>query len=702
MGAPALVKASPPEPETDDSELDPSDFDSLFFRRVKLSDEERKDIEKDLRVLYDDAISTRGDLDQMLAHWNDMAEGIAQPKDFPWQDSSNLFVPITEIALNNLHASARQTMLKADTLAFVKQIGFSGTADSAARAEKFLNYKCMVEIPLVDRLNQLVWSVLRDGTSIAQVQWSVIKEKVSRILDFMDPGEFLGKFPNAESAGISQKQYAMVLDRLNSKKRAALVVSKDEVTYRGPTVTTVQLSDFLMAPMTSTYTKYARLVGKRFEMMESDLKQAEDQWDWWNVDKVLTRKSSGLNDLSTTLKDAIEGIYRKQSEHGAYVVVDGIHRMDLDGDGIAEKYLFVFHPETKTLLDYLYYPYIHGKDCFIPVRMKRRPGRFLGRGVCAQLDDTNSEINTQHNQRIDSRTITTVPTFKALNNAKGALGFDPTRPQTRFRPGGIIWLDALTDVEQFKLAQTDMGETLQEESTLFSLADQLTGSSQLRSGKESKADPRAPAAKVNMLINQSNIRVDDSFEEMAGSAADNEGINAILTQILELYYQFHDPDLDSIPELKDNGSAAIGPDGKQIPVPIKRSDLEVPGKLKVVLSKTSTAMNPDVMFVKFMQIFSLLNQEPMVGGNPKGKLTLLKNLLAYARVDNPDQYLPEVQSQQQILSNPQLPAIIQSMAAQMAEAQSAPKGKGPGAARTRGGVKKAGTPAAGGSTMPIG
>src|ERR1035437_3172470 len=190
MSKPLLVRADPPEAE--DVE-DPSDFDALFFRRVKLSKEDRADIEKDLGILYREAVETRGDLDQMLAHWNDMSEGIAQPKDFPWQDSSNLFVPITEIALNNIHASARQTMLKADQLTFVKQIGFSGTADAASRAEKFLNYKCMMEIPLVDRLNQMVWSVLRDGTAIAQVQWGITKEKVSRIIDFMAAKDLLSK-----------------------------------------------------------------------------------------------------------------------------------------------------------------------------------------------------------------------------------------------------------------------------------------------------------------------------------------------------------------------------------------------------------------------------------------------------------------------------------------------------------------------------
>lgn len=698
MTVPTLVKASPPELE--DEDLDPTDFEKLFFRRVRLNKDQRLRVEQDLDRLYKDAIETRGDLDQLLAHWNDMAEGIAQPKDFPWQDSSNLFVPITEIHLNNLHAQARQTMLKADQLCYVKQVGFKGSADSAAKAEKFLNYKVVQEIPLVDRLNQLTWATFRDGTGIAQVQWVNRKEKVASIVDFQDAKEFIATFADAEEAGMTEKQYARVLDKLNGGKPVALVIEKNEIVYRGPSVTAVQLSDFIMAPMTSVRTDMARLVGKRFEMMESDLMMAEEQWGWGEMERVLRRSQTGLQDLSTTLKDAIEGIYRKQTDHGAYVLADGIHRIDLDGDGIAEKYLFVFHPETKALVDYRYYPYVHGRDCFVPVRAKKRPNRFLGRGICQMLDDLNSEINTQHNQRIDSRTITTVPSFKALNSAKGALGFDPTRPQTRFKPGGIIWLNSMTDVEQFKLTQTDMGETLQEESTLFSLADQLTGSSQLRSGKETKADPRAPAAKVNMLLNQSNIRMDDYFEEMAGSAIDNEGMNAILTQILELYYQFHDPDLDQIPEMKDMNTVAAGADGAPQPVKMSRKDLEVRGRLKVMLAKTSSAMNPDSVYIKFMQIFSMLHDDPMVGGNPKGHLVLLKNLLSYARVENPDQYLPDEQAQQQLLTNPQLPGIVQALAAQMVAGQE--KGKGAGHARTRNGQKTPGTPSAGGSARPVG
>lgn len=698
MTVPTLVKASPPELE--DDEVDPTDFEKLFFRRVKLDADQRLRIEQDLDRLYKDAIETRGDLDQLLAHWNDMAEGIAQPKDFPWQDSSNLFVPITEIHLNNLHAQARQTMLKADQLCYVKQVGFKGSADSAAKAEKFLNYKIAQEIPLVDRLNQLTWATFRDGTGIAQIQWVNKKEKIAKIVDFQNAQEFVATFQDAEEAGMTEKQYARVLDKLNGGKPVALVIEKNEIIYRGPSVTAVQLSDFIMAPMTSVRTDTARLVGKRFEMMESDLMMAEEQWGWGEMERVLRRSQTGLQDLSTTLKDAIEGIYRKQTEHGAYVLADGIHRIDLDGDGIAEKYLFVFHPETKALMDYRYYPYVHGRDCFVPVRAKKRPNRFLGRGICQMLDDLNSEINTQHNQRIDSRTITTVPSFKALNSAKGALGFDPTRPQTRFKPGGIMWLNSMGDVEQFKLAQTDMGETLQEESTLFSLADQLTGSSQLRSGKETKADPRAPAAKVNMLLNQSNIRMDDYFEEMAGSAIDNEGMNAILTQILELYYQFHDPELDQIPEMKDANTAVAGPNGQPQPVQISRKDLEVRGKLKVMLAKTSSAMNPDSVYIKFMQIFSMLHDDPMVGGNPKGHLVLLKNLLSYARVENPDQYLPDEDAQQQLLQNPQLPGIVQALAAKMVAGQE--KGKGGGHARTRNGQKTAGTPAAGGSSRPVG
>lgn len=674
----------------DEDELDPTDLAAVFFRKVKLSEEQKAEVIADLDELVRESLTSRGDLDEMLAHWNDMAEGIAKPKNFPWPDSSNLFIPIAETKLNDIHSAARQTMLKADQIAYVRSIGIKSDFSLGQKLERFMNFKCQVELPLIDRFSQLTWCAERDGTVIAQVQWMENKGPVREIKTYTTAAEFTAAHPTPQDAGMSTVQYGRVLSKLSAGTAVRLVETREDILFKGPVVSVVQLSDFLWAPINVIRLEFARWAGKIFTMGKSQLK-SQEKVSGWDVEQVINSGEAGRKDLITSLKDDIEGISRR-ARQGEFVLVDGIHNYDLDGDGIEEKYLAVYHPQTKTLVDYLHYPYLHGKDCLVPCRLKKRPNRFLGRSICQMIDDINSEINTQHNQRIDSRTITTVPSFKARNSAKGK--FDPTRKDQRFVPGRVFWLDSLDDIQQFDIRPTDLSESVQEESNLMQVGDSLVGSSQLRSGRETKSDPRAPAAKVSILLNQSNVRLDDYFEELAGSAADNEGFNAILEQILMLYYQFFDADLAEIPAFSPTGQPEIDPaTGQPVTASVSQEDLNIRNRFKIQMAKTSASMNPDALYLKYLQIYSLLINDPLVGGRPAGRLALDKKLLSLAREENPDQFLPKDEAEA---------SQAMGIAAMLAQVQQGGGSNNGAGARTRNGVTEPATPAAGGSTRPLG
>lgn len=670
----------------------PASLTEVFFQKVELDKDQRQAIAEDLHKHIREGMAARGDLDDLLMRWNDMAEGIAAPKNFPWEESSNLFVPITEIHLSNIHAASRQTLLKGDQIVHVRSVGYKNPDPSrASRLERYLNFKSMVELPLTDRFSQGISCSLRDGTSLLQIQWAEEKDKVRRIRTFNTEAEFRAQYPTP-GGDIPESKYNKVLKELSENKIAKLIVSEDKISYKGPVVTVVQLADFIMSPMTAVMTKFANLVGKVFTLSSSELKRLEKFNHWDDVQDVIDSKEDGRKDQATESKNDIEGISRRAG-HGEFVMVDGIHRYDLDGDGIDEMYLFAFHPATKTVCDYMYYPYFHGRDCFVPLRWKKRPGRFLARGICQMLEDINSEINTQHNQRIDSRTITTVPTFKAKSNTKNT--FNPERKDQRFQPGRVFYLESMDDVQQFDIRPVDMGETLQEESALMELADKETGATQLRSGMETKADPRAPAAKVNMLLNQSNVRLDDGFEELAGSAIDNEGLSGALYQILELYYQFFDEDLAEIPLLKPDMQPEMDAQNKPATMKFRQEDLVTDG-LRIQMAKTSSMLNPDSMLLKFMQVFQLLISDPLVGGRPKSRLELIRELLALARVENQDKYLPK---------DEQEAAMAMGVAQILAMSQGGKGGKksgGQGPGTRHDGTNRPTAPAAGGSTRPNG
>lgn len=674
----------------EEEEADPTDLRAVFFRRVRLSEDQKLKVEQDLFELVRDGMEERSDLDNLLAHWNDLAEGISPPKTFPWPNSSNLHVPLTETKLNEIHASARQSMLRPDQLFYIRRLGVQVKAEQQAKLEAFLNFKVGVELPLVDKFNQLFWASMRDGTALGMVTWEDDRRPCEEIATYTGVEEFITKYPTPKDAGLSKTQYGRVMEKLQNGQTVRLVETRMKSRYRGPRVDVVELQDFLMCPMTSVKTEYARLVSRIFNMRGPELRSLGKQrkFSEEDVEKVIASKQDGRHtDIGPALKDQIEGISRR-SKPGEFVLVNGIYRGDINETGMEENYFVLYHPLTKTLLDIIKYPYLHGRDNFVPIRIKKRPNRFLGRGICAMLDDLNQELNTQHNQRIDSRTITTVPTFMAKESVRNQ--FDPSRADMAFQPGRTFWLDDFAALKQLEVRETDMGESMQEEQNNLQMGDKLVGSSSLRSGQETKMDPRAPAAKVSMLLNQSNIRLDDFYEEASGNGAENEGFKGIGDQILALYYQFWDQDLGSIPVFDENSKAIQGKDQNEAALmSLTQEDLNVLGKVKIQLAKTSSAMNPDASLARFFQLYSLLVNDPLVGGRWEGRYNLDRRLLELAREEDPDQFLPAKEFIAQV--SQKMPFLPMGGGA-------AQKGKGAGQARNRGGAVR---PAGQQTTKPV-
>ncbi len=731
-----VVDAEVLEAEGDD--LDPTELRQLFFRPMELADEKLQEVEKDLKTLFKDSEDTRGELDNLLAHWNDLAEGISPPKNFPWQDSCNIHVPIAETKLNELHSGSRQTLLRTDQVYTVESVGDPLSPQQVAKAEQYLNYKVTRHLSLTGKFSEIVWAAGRDGTVIANVYYCEEYKTLPAIKTYKGLQEFMGAYPPdaISDSGLSKAQYQKVLDKFAKGAKAIRLLEEEEVcTYRGPRVDVVELQDFRMSPMTAIKTSHARLVGKIFTLRAPEIRaMAElEGWDEDAVERVIASTDMGRNDTGSQLKNEIEGIAKShldKQKNGEFVLFNGLYRADLNDDGKEETYLVFFHYLSGTLLGGVHYPYVHGHDNFIPVRIKKRPNRFLGRGLCQMLDDINLEINTQHRQRIDSRTITTVPSFKVKQSERQ--NFDPSRPDKRFFPGVAFYLTDINAVEQFKLEQTDMSETLQEESNLMALVDRQVGSMTPNGGS------REAAAKVRMMVSLADARMDDYFEEIAGNGEEGEGLDEVGYQILSILHQFAS-DKEVFPLFADPGStlapatqtgvtpaAPAAPTPGGVPLPGGASGLApgstpadgsagplaVPGnvpmqplpeqgaqeykqtitaeeldlmqrRVKVKLAKTSTAMNPDNALMRWTQIYSLLVMDPLVGGNPKGRLALDRRLLELARVPNAEQYLPP---------DPKTAAEWMQLQQVIMQSMMARKGGRPGA-RTRGQGKQ---PSAGG------
>jgi len=615
------------------------------YRRPEILTEEQSKTVKDiLSKVFEEWNINTALLRTKLRKANDLMEGIKDPKDFPWEDSSNLHIPVIETHITILHSVCSSTMLDNDPIWYVRIMRDNVPEGVDTEIEAFLNSVCKIELKIDSVISDIYWAAYRDGTAIGDLDWVEDYDTQFDILNFTDPESFIEAFPTPLSAGVSSAKYKEMIAQIINEGYLQVKVEEYINVYRGPRLRQVELKDFVMVPTSSPSMDYAQFVGDMFTQRADFFKRLVKQ-KWF--DESETRKMLGQPGLDSApdegsrAQDRIEGISRnRQVKADEYWCLQGILKINLSNDDLApeKKYLVWFEPKSRALLRFECYPYLHNRIKYIPWRFKKRPNRFNGQSIYDQLGDINEEIDTQHNQRIDSRTISTVPSFLKVDT----FDFDPSRKNQRFFPGCTFKVSNFNQVKQFDIKQTDMGQSMQEEQNLMYLAELRTGASSLRSGREASRDPRAPAKKIQLQLAQSDIRVDDHMRELRLGTAE------VGLQILELYYQFAP---DTITFFKQDPDTQ-----KFVQMQIQRQKLRA-RDLFLEVARTSVNDNPDQLFQRELTLYQLLSNEPLIGANMMRRRELIVRVLTamrerniYKLIPTVEQMLQELQQQDKLTS----------------------------------------------------
>lgn len=608
--------------------------------QVKLSEDQENAIKVLLKQIWTEWMQNTSLLKSKLLRANNLMEGIKEPKTFPWRDCSNLHVPVPEIHMATLHSVASETMLQMEPVWYVKPIQDGVPEDVDADIESFLHAKSKVEIKVDQVLSDVFWNTYRDGTGLGVLDWVEEYGKRFDSRTYHSVEEFQQEFPSPDDAGLDEQGYRSILAELLTNTEVSFMIQEELVTYRGPKLRIVELKDYIMIPTTAPDTEYAMFVGDAFTERDDYYNRMAKNDGWFKPDAVKkvvahTGLSSAPDQISQS-QDQIEGVGRSRNTPAdEKTCMQGLLKYDLDGDGMEEKFLIVYHPDSNSLLRMERFPYWHNRSSYIPWRFKKRPKRFLGQSIPDQLEDISNEIDTQHNQRVDSRTITLVPSFMKLDTSD----WDPTRKDQRFFPGVTFKMSNFNQVKQFDIKQTDMGQSMQEETSLMAIADQRTGASQLQSGMQNQQDPRSPAKKAAILLSQSNQRIDDHMREL------RYGTEELGYQILELYYQFS-PDTISYPKFNPETQSYIQ-------AQVQRAKLRSPN-LVLQVARASVMDNPSQTVQRLLTIYQILSKEPLVAGNILRRREMLYRLLVALRERDVEKIIPKV------------PQLIQEMEQQAA------------------------------------
>lgn len=640
---PPAPKEKEVEPHTKVTKLATLDHGS-YRRLMTISDDEREQVCKVMKDCVADWKSGTSLLREKLRRYNDRIEGITAPKDFPWPNSSNLNIPITETHLLILHSVTRSTILDNDPIWFVKEM--LPSADDSEKVdpkiEWWLNYVAKRLLRLDLSLSEIFWNAYKDPLACAVMDWAEEIQKEYSVVDFDTVQEFQERFPDPDSAGCTPEAYNNHVAYLMSGKQLQLEVEEDVVKYRGPRIRVVECKDLVRSPVGAPTLEATVFHGDHYRERGQWYKQKSNrQWFYKPaVAKMLESggKSGAIDDISQQ-QDRIEGISSSSTYksdqfdcvRGNLRIALGKPKMDSEGNvtSYPEEALYhvVYHPESNQLLRMERYPYWHNRINYIVFRIRRRSNRLLGRCVPEMLYDINEEINTQHNQRIDSRTITTVPSFKMQNQETG---IDFSRKNQQFYPGVVFKLSNMKNFEQMAITQTDMSTTIQEEANLMQIAERLSGAVADRSGAGQQKDPRAPAKKVAMQIQQSNVRIDDYLKELSFPT------NEVGAQTLELFFQFSPTSILKF-AMYDKDSMQWAQDQ------IKRSQLRN-RNLSVEVARVSVLDNPDSVLQRAFVDYQIWSKEPLIGGNLKRRHELVRQTLFAERKKDIPKLLPNLET----------------------------------------------------------
>ena len=601
---------------------------------LDLSDTQLKRIKKKLKEEIEAWEQDTSELQEKLEHWHNLSEGIIEETDWPYEGAFETHIDLCGIYLKVYHSIERRSILGSENIWYAEaEPDHDELQDSLPEIETMLNYKARSEWNIEEMIPEAFACANRDGLSGLIVPYVIDIEHVEDKVVISNEQEFMEEFPDPEELGEDYEAlFSMVVSEASEEAPLEIPIEFDKVVYEGPKAYLVERANLVTFPASarSLEKEYCRGWGHSFEIQRDEVrrKMEDEEWDKEECQEFLRKTKKNSSDYAPNYvvnRDMNVGISRSKNS-GMHQFFELIYRMRL-GKGAAEiRYHFIYNKEHDCLV--MSKVYIYNADIMALFRIDRRPNQLDGKSIIGQLEFLNEELDLMHNQRVQSREITNVPSFKAKNDLKkGPDGFDPAAEENQWRPGVVFWLRELDAFEQFKVQPVDHGDSMIEEQNLFRIASFIMGVDiALFSGQTPSGDPQAPGNKTQTLISMGNLRMEDPIAEL------RYGVEQVGTICLSHLYQF--------------GPAQIGyrsqEGNSQVTKYLKKRLLR--NGLKIKMQGVTVVMNSDTEFNKWMERAAILSQtEPLIGQDPARRTELIRRGLRQGRIPNADKILPSIE-----------------------------------------------------------
>ena len=630
---------------TDEAKTLSGDYQRRLGDLIDLTDKQKSRLKKWLKKHLRRWENEVAPLHQKLKEDYDLSEGILPLDYMPFEGSSDIHVPVTETYLDLYESIISRSILGAD-LIWYGETDIEELREHLSEIETMMNFFARNQWNIEDSLEDVIRVVPRDGNAFLQITWAEEYEPSEDVLLMTSEDDYLNEFPTPQSAGVEEKEWQAIRERIREEATEEIPievpVSFEKLKYFGNKGELVELIDYVSIPSNILDLDNTRLraYGKRYKMRSETLrKKAADKVFYKEaVEELIQKRNKSHSAKSHTIaRERIEGVAREsrddEFEFFELVVLghlDGIKKDIKNEDEESEffgerKFLLTYNLDFDVLPQLIKYPY--RVDFYAPFTIDKRAGSGSGRSVPEKTRRLNEEVDIQHNQRIDARTITSVPSFKGKKSIKKQL--DDQLDMHLWGPGKILWLDNPELFDQFRIQPVDLGESLREEDNDMKLLDlRLGAAGSLLSGQTAPGDPDAPGNKTALMIQQSNLRMEDPLREM------RKGIEKTGEICLSHLYQFGPPIIEFQGE-------EVAPGGRQIrTLSIHKKYLRTGIRLR--MRGITVIGNPEAELQKGLSIHTVLLQEPMFAQDPELRINSLRRILRDGRIKGREDLLPSL------------------------------------------------------------
>lgn len=500
----------------------------LKSRLRRLSSEQTKRIEKKLDTWYSAWKKQTETQRRRLVRYAELLEGVVEDSNVPFEGASNVTLHYAAGMARSFRATFNKTAYQDEDIHYAMfspelQKKLATQPEIIQALNEGFNESFSRESNGLRTLKEGTIAAVRDGTMVVSGYW---RREVRHGFDqrtYRSIEEFQKDYPDAKAAGSSDEEYQSILDLFlvaDEEDSKELVVEfeyeyvyKDEPEYKvGP------WAKFVRYPTFSRDISDCQLYGYEVKESRDELKRKRSSGEYYQDGS--TRALAGLAQEQGDAWDRslgfVEGISPPTDRKDKPVqYIDGVCLLDLDNDGVSEKYLVRYAFEDKALLSLVPHRLRRGIDASVIFRMVRRENRLDGVSLIGDCEDIFNQIDTNVRHRNNVRTLTTSPIFIA--NSKYKEQIDLGRAENVIRPGVTYWVDDPkpdSSIRQLEVQDLSTSGDNMDELMLYKQHVELVfGPTQGLSGQTAAGDKRAPGNKTIALLNQANGRIDDYLDE---------------------------------------------------------------------------------------------------------------------------------------------------------------------------------------------